>query len=156
ENIHTQMEHTPSMSRAVRQGNMETAVPRLLALLCILSVFIPSFIMQGAVRALFVPLSLAVGASMVTSYLLSSTLVPVLSIWLLENRHGQSAHANGHGARPGFFTRVQRRYAKVASWSVEHRKTVALAYLVVAGLIIVGVGGRLGRELFPRVDAGQF
>ena len=37
ENIHTQMEHTPSMSRAVRQGNMETAVPRLLALLCILS-----------------------------------------------------------------------------------------------------------------------
>ena len=61
ENIHTQMEHTPSMSRAVRQGNMETAVPRLLALLCILSVFIPSFIMQGAVRSLFVPLSLAVG-----------------------------------------------------------------------------------------------
>jgi len=54
ENIHTQMEHTPSMARAVRQGNMETAVPRLLALLCILSVFIPSFIMEGAVRALFV------------------------------------------------------------------------------------------------------
>jgi multidrug efflux pump subunit AcrB len=50
ENIHTQMEHTPSMCRAVRQGNMETAVPRLLALLCILSVFIPSFIMEGAVR----------------------------------------------------------------------------------------------------------
>ena len=48
ENIHTQMEHTPSMSRAVRQGNTETAVPRLLALLCILSVFIPSFIMAGA------------------------------------------------------------------------------------------------------------
>ena len=49
ENIHTQMEHTPSMPRAVRQGNMETAVPRLLALLCILSVFIPSFIMTGVV-----------------------------------------------------------------------------------------------------------
>ena len=79
ENIHTQMEHTPSMSRAVRQGNMETAVPRLLALLCILSVFIPSFIMKGAVRALFVPLSLAVGGAMITSYLLSSTFVPVLS-----------------------------------------------------------------------------
>ena len=78
--IHTQMEHTPSMARAVRRGNMEPAVPRLLALLCILCVFIPSFIMEGAVRSLFVPLSLAVGASMITSYLLSSTLVPVLSI----------------------------------------------------------------------------
>ncbi len=62
------------------------AVPRLLALLCILCVFIPSFIMTGPVRALFVPLSLAVGGAMITSYLLSSTFVPVLSVWLLENR----------------------------------------------------------------------
>ena len=38
--------------------------------------------------ALFVPLSLAVGGAMITSYLLSSTFVPVLSVWLLENRHG--------------------------------------------------------------------
>ena len=154
ENIHTQMEHTPSMSRAVRQGNMETAVPRLLALLCILSVFIPSFIMQGAVRALFVPLSLAVGASMVTSYLLSSTLVPVLSVWLLENRHG--THGAGHEERPGFFLRFQNRYETLVSWTVAHRWKVVLAYLVVAALVVVGVGGQLGSELFPRVDAGQF
>src|SRR3954471_11919955 len=108
ENIHTQMEHTSSMSRAVRQGNTETAVPRLLALLCILSVFIPSFIMQGAVRALFVPLSLAVGGAMITSYLLSSTFVPVLSVWLLENRHGTHGHGGGgHPARPGLFERFQ-------------------------------------------------
>jgi multidrug efflux pump subunit AcrB len=154
ENIHTQMEHTSSMSRAVRQGNMETAVPRLLALLCILSVFIPSFIMQGAVRALFVPLSLAVGASMVTSYLLSSTLVPVLCVWLLENRHGTHGHAEGE--RPGFFQRLQDRFEGVVSWTVEHRRKVVLAYLVAAGCVVVLVGSRLGRELFPRVDAGQF
>ena len=102
ENIHTQMEHTASMSRAVRQGNMETAVPRLLALLCILSVFIPSFIMQGAVRALFVPLSLAVGGAMVTSYLLSSTFVPVLCVWLLANRHDpHAARASGRASLSG-------------------------------------------------------
>ncbi len=152
ENIHTQMEHTPSMSRAVRQGNMETAVPRLLALLCILSVFIPSFIMEGAVRALFVPLSLAVGASMVTSYLLSSTLVPVLSVWLLENRHG----THDSNARPGFFVRVQDRFEKVVSWTVAHRRVVVLSYLSATGVFVVLVGSRLGSELFPRVDAGQF
>ena len=154
ENIHTQMEHTPSMSRAVRQGNMETAVPRLLALLCILSVFIPSFIMVGAVRALFVPLSLAVGGAMITSYLLSSTFVPVLSVWLLENRHG--THGDGAAeARPGFFLRMQDRFERIVDWTVAHRRKVVLAYLLATGTIVVLVGGQLGRELFPRVDTGQ-
>jgi multidrug efflux pump subunit AcrB len=152
ENIHTQMEHTPSMSRAVRQGNMETAVPRLLALLCILSVFIPSFIMQGTVRSLFVPLSLAVGGAMITSYLLSSTFVPVMSVWLLENRHG----THGHEARPGFFMRLQDRFERVLTWTVAHRRKVVLAYLAATGALVVIVGGQLGRELFPRVDTGQF
>ena len=77
ENIHTQYEHTPNIARAVRLGNMQTAVPRLLAMLCVLAVFIPSFFMEGAARELFVPLSLAVGFSMMTSYFLSSTFVPV-------------------------------------------------------------------------------
>ena len=154
ENIHTQMEHTPSMSRAVRQGNMETAVPRLLALFCILSVFIPSFIMVGAVRALFVPLSLAVGGAMITSYLLSSTFVPVLSVWLLENRHG--THGDGAAeARPGFFVRLQDRFERIVDWTVAHRRKVVLAYLLATGTIVVLVGGQLGRELFPRVDTGQ-
>ncbi|MBV8310216.1 MAG: efflux RND transporter permease subunit, partial [Planctomycetaceae bacterium] len=82
ENIHHKMEGTRSIASAVRQGNLDTAVPRLLAMLCILAVFLPSFFMQGAAQALFVPLSLAVGFAMVSSYLLSSTFVPVLSTWL--------------------------------------------------------------------------
>ena len=72
-------------------------MPRLLAMLCILAVFMPSFFMQGAARALFVPLSLAVGFSMVASYLLSSTFVPVLSVWLLRHYHQPARH----GRQPG-------------------------------------------------------
>ena len=54
-------EHPPPDGRdplgrpAVRQGNLETAVPRLLAMLCVLAVFIPSFFMQGAAQALVRP-----------------------------------------------------------------------------------------------------
>ncbi len=154
ENIHTQMEHTPSMPRAVRQGNMETAVPRLLALLCILCVFIPSFIMTGPVRALFVPLSLAVGGAMITSYLLSSTFVPVMSVWLLENRHG--THGHEEAGRPGFFTKLQNGFEGIVDWTVGHRRLVVLAYLLATGAVVVVVGSQLGRELFPRVDTGQF
>ena len=70
-----------------RRGGADaaTATARLLAMLCILSVFIPTFILQEPVRSLFMPLTLAVGFAMIASYLLSSTLVPVLSVWLMRH-----------------------------------------------------------------------
>ena len=46
-------------------------MPILLALLCILSVFVPAFIMEDPLRSLFMPLTLAVGFAMISSYLLS-------------------------------------------------------------------------------------
>src|SRR3954465_372451 len=106
ENIHAKLDHTDSVALAVRQGNMDTAVPRLLAMLCILAVFIPSFFMQGAAQALFVPLSLAVGFAMISSYLLSSTFVPVLSAWLLKHR------PEGRSGRRPLFDRFRDLYGR--------------------------------------------
>ncbi|MCI0380570.1 MAG: efflux RND transporter permease subunit [Gemmataceae bacterium] len=151
ENIHTQMDKTRSIARAVRLGIDETAVPRLLAMLCILAVFLPSFFMQGAAQALFVPLALAVGFAMVTSYLLSNTFVPVLSVWLLRHYHP------GHKTGKWFsFVRFRDAYAQVAAGAVRLRWILLPAYVVVAGLIIWLAGSQVGREIFPKVDAGQF
>ncbi|HEY1375895.1 MAG TPA: efflux RND transporter permease subunit, partial [Gemmataceae bacterium] len=96
ENIHTQLERTNSIARAVRLGNAETAVPRLLALLCILAVFVPALFMEGALRALFLPLALAVGFAMIASYVLSSTFVPVMSVWLLRRVGRGSGATEAH------------------------------------------------------------
>jgi multidrug efflux pump subunit AcrB len=152
ENIHTQFEHTPSIARAVRRGNAETAVPRLLAMLCILAVFLPSFFMEAAARALFVPLALAVGFAMITSYLLSSTFVPVLSVWLLRHYHQPHEEAAGRFS----FKRFQNRYADWLKPVVAARFLLVPIYLVVAALLIWLVGINLGREIFPTVDVGQF
>ena len=72
------------MPRAVADSGKEVALPLLIAMLCVLAVFLPSFFMVGAAKGLFVPLSLAVGFSMVTSYILAGTLVNVMAIWLLK------------------------------------------------------------------------
>ena len=61
ENVHVQMGHTPKLATAVLRASNATAVPRLLALLCILSVFIPAFIMADPLRSLFMPLTLGGG-----------------------------------------------------------------------------------------------
>jgi multidrug efflux pump subunit AcrB len=134
ENIHTQMEHVKTIPRAVRLGNSITAVPRLLAMLCILSVFIPSFIMKEPMHSMFVPLSLAVGFSMITSYLLSSTLVPVLATWLLrgpkepkdaerEDQEEQGEHREDDGRSEerykGFFGRIRSFFHRPEEQSTD-------------------------------------
>src|SRR5205807_1337617 len=112
-----QMERTDSVAVAVRRGNSETAVPRLLAMLCVLAVFLPMFFMEGAARNMFTPLALAVGFSMITSYLLSSMFVPVVSVWLL--RH--AAHGGHAERRPSLFDRLQAVYAKLLDRVVRYR-----------------------------------
>lgn len=148
ENIHTQMSLTDSIARAVRLGNAETAVPRLLAMLCILAVFLPAFFMQGAAQALFVPLSLAVAFSMVTSYLLSSSFVPVMSVWLL--RHYDAS------VKKGIFDRVQGAYVVVVDALLRLRWAVICGYAVLAAIVIWFAGSEVGMEIFPTVDARQF
>ncbi len=91
ENIHTQMGKTHSIARAAKVGTAETTVPNMLAMLCILAVFLPSFMMEGAARGLFVPLAISVGFAMVTAFVLSVTFVPVLSTWLLRHAHADRA-----------------------------------------------------------------
>jgi multidrug efflux pump subunit AcrB len=151
ENIHRQMEKTDSMPLAVRRGNMETAVPRLLAMLCILAVFIPSFFMQGAARNLFVPLSLAVGFSMITSYILSSTFVPVMSVYLL--RHHPLRHGSAHSMRESW---LGSSFSRLLDLTTASRWLVVPTYLVAASLAVFFLGRTLGTEIFPQVDAGQF
>jgi len=157
ENVHTHVSRGSTLSRAALDATAETTLPRLLAMLCIVAVFIPAFFMQGAAKSLFVPLSLAVGFAMLASYVLSSTLVPVLAVWLL--RGSAEAHGRaGSGAKPttGFFDRIRASYAGLASGIVRLRWVVVPAYLVLAAAVIYLVGRSLGREIFPIVDAGQF
>src|SRR6266542_2737913 len=175
ENIHTHLARGKSAARAVVDSGGEVALPLLISMLCVLAVFVPSFFMVGAARALFVPLSLAVGFSMVGSYLLSSTLIPILSVWVLRGRTvepaaidarrgepplgaASTAPPGGEGAvRPGDsgFARLQRRYAGFVRQAVRLRWAVLPLYLALAAMVIVVIGGRLGTEIFPKVEAGQ-
>ena len=152
ENIHVHLTRGKTLGRAALDATTETAGPRLLAMLCILAMFTPALFMVGAAKAMFLPLSLAVGFSMVASYLLSSTLVPILSVWVLRG-HEQAVDGRAGGERG--FAGFQRGYAGVVRRLVRWRWLVATAYLGVTGVIIVLVGRRLGTEIFPQVEAGQ-
>jgi multidrug efflux pump subunit AcrB len=156
ENIHTHSAKSDNLALAVWHGTQETTVPRLLAMLCVLAVFLPAAFMEGAARELFVPLSLAVGFSMMASYMLSSTFVPVLSVWLLkQHKH----HEHEPAAKPGRFSfeRVKERYGHILREGVIRRRKILLpAYLILTTLVVLILGPRCGTEIFPNVDSGQF
>jgi multidrug efflux pump subunit AcrB len=149
ENIHTQFHPGVSRARAVLEASSQTAIARLLAMLCILAVFVPSFFMVGVSRQLFVPLSLAVGFSMIASYILSSSLVPVFSTWLLrEPRHGEQ--------NIGLFERFRGFYSKYLTFVLRLRWPLVLGYLAASIGLIYLLLPRMGTEIFPDPNAPMF
>jgi multidrug efflux pump subunit AcrB len=148
ENIHTHLAAGESKAAAVLRAGRETIGPRLLAMLSILAVFVPSFFMIGVARSLFVPLSLAVGFAMLASYVLSNTLVPVLAVGLLRDHPPQASHT--------VLDRVHATHERVLT------RAFRLRWLVLAVYLLVTLGGAalmvryLGTDLFPTVDTGQF
>jgi multidrug efflux pump subunit AcrB len=148
ENIHTHMATGMPRALSVMEACRKTAVPRLLAMLSILSVFVPSFFMVGVGRQLFVPLSLAVGFAMVSSYLLSSTLVPVLSIWVMRQGGAREESA-------GLFGRFRAGYGALVSGFLRFRWPLVVGYAAVTGGFLFFALPEIGKEIFPLVEAGQ-
>lgn len=146
ENIHRHQETGKVRGRAIADAALEIAAPKLLILLSILAVFVPALFMNGVPKALFLPLSLAVGFAMIASYLLSQTFVPVVSNWLLRQDVRKPAGVldglKGWYIRAG--RRMERRYALISVLFMGG------AIVLVAGLFRV-----TGTQLFPDTDSGQ-
>ena len=149
ENIHRHLARGVGRARAVLEASKEVQIPRLLAMLCVLAVFVPSFFMTGVSRSLFVPLSLAVGFAMAASYLLSSSLVPVLSVWILR----EHTHQDEEGSP--VLSRLRERLGRLLEGLIARRWLVVSSYVVAAALVIGLLGPYLGRAIFPRVSSGQ-
>ncbi|MFA5910769.1 MAG: efflux RND transporter permease subunit [Vicinamibacterales bacterium] len=145
ESIHSQLGRGAAKVDAVIEASRVTSVPRLLAMLVVVAVFLPAFSLVGVPRQLFVPLALAVTLAMAASYVLSSTLVPVLSAWWLRT------HADDSRS----FAKAQARYAAVLHRVLAARGVTVIGYLVACAAVLAVLLPRLGVELFPVTGSDQ-
>ena len=152
ENMHVHLESGEPKARAVLAASREVATPRLLAMLSVFAVFLPSFFMTGPAQSLFLPLSLAVGFAMGASYLLSSTLVPVLASWVLRAKQHQTDKPHEEPA----FARFRRRYDATLERVTKHPAMLLAGYAAIAALVIGLVAPRLPQEIFPSSASKQF
>jgi len=151
ENIHTHLARGTPVARAVLEASGEVVTPRLLAMLTVVAVFVPSFFMTGVSRSLFVPLSLAVGCAMIASFLLSSSLVPVLGVWMLGRGHAQRAEV-----ATDWVARLRSRLGSLLGRFAPLRLALVAGYLVAALGLVALVAPMLGREIFPPSGTSLF
>ncbi len=173
ENNHRNYSLGKSRIRAALDGCAEVMVPVLVATCTTNLVLAPLAFIPGMGGFLFKPLALAVTFSMVVSFLLSRTFVPMMCAKFLPDEHRPGlighGHAAGHGhghVPSGWFGRLHHRfetfmdthitatYSRFLDWALRHR----LVVLGSVGLLFVGAVSLtpwIGREFFPQVDAGQ-
>ena len=164
ENINRNLAMGKETVQAILDGAQQIAVPAFVSTLCICIVFIPMFFLSGVAKFLFVPLAEAVSFAMLASYMWSRTIVPTLAMYLLsaEDEYHEEEHL---GEKMGFFRRYQQGFERnfekfregyrgALRIVLRSPKLFAACFLgfCVFSLLLIGV---LGRDFFPKVDAGQ-
>ncbi|HWZ15063.1 MAG TPA: efflux RND transporter permease subunit [Mucilaginibacter sp.] len=178
ENIHQHFDMGKPKALAIWDACKEIAFPKLLILFCILAVFAPAFTMKGIPGALFLPLALAIGFSMITSYLLAQTFVPVMANWVMKNEHEDKSHADGfalddegdpweqkelalkkaseNGNKLSRFNRFRARYLRFMDRMLPNRKPIVIIYTIVACGLAFLLLNTIGRDVLPKVNSGTF
>jgi len=170
ENINRNLAMGKETVQAILDGAAQIAVPAFVSTLCICIVFLPMFFLGGVARYLFVPLAEAVSFAMLASYMWSRTIVPTMAMYLLSSEDEYIAEEH-IGERQGLLRRYQQkfehtfesfrsRYRRALEAILERSRLFAgcfLAFCVGSAMLIVlpWPGGSLGRDFFPKVDAGQ-
>ena len=162
ENINWHLEHGKDVETAIMDGARQIVTPALVSLLCICIVFVPMFFLTGVSRFLFVPMAESVIFAMICSFILSRTLVPTMSKYLLQvhTAHDPHLHGKGHALQRfqrGFearFEKIRGGYRGILELALAHRKVFVIGFLgfVLASFALVPF---LGSNFFPAVDGGQ-
>jgi multidrug efflux pump subunit AcrB len=172
ENINWHLEQGKAVRTAILDGARQIVTPAFVSLCCICIVFVPMFSLPGVSGFLFVPMAEAVIFAMVSSFVLSRTLVPVLAMNLLKphhsghaqyalERHGESGERPRQNALARFqrgfeqrFSQVREGYRGVLALTLQYRGRFIGAFLifVLASFLLLPF---LGADFFPTVDAGE-
>jgi RND family efflux transporter MFP subunit len=152
ENIHTHLDRGEPLNQAIYTACVEVVTPQLLAMLSVVSVFLPAFFMEGSTQALFIPLSLAVGFAMIASYVLSNTFLPIVAAWILK----PSAHVHDGAKAPDFLDRAKTAYVATLERLMKVRIPIIAGYFAISTAICLLLFPILGREIFPTGNPSSF
>jgi len=163
ENIYRHLELGESPEKAAEIGGREVALPVLASTLTAIVVFFPVTLLYGVSKYLFTALALAVVLSLLASFTVAMTVVPLFCARFIKMAH--AAHQVGQAHR-GLLDRFNawfnpkfeaglNFYDRVISLVLKRPVSVLV---LLSGLIVVSLFlfPLLDLSFFPRTDPGQF
>ncbi|WP_179504819.1 MULTISPECIES: efflux RND transporter permease subunit [unclassified Sphingomonas] len=177
ENINWHLEQGKGVAQAIMDGAEQIVRPAFVSLLCICIAFLPMFFLPGVAGFLFAPMAKAVVFAMIASFVLSRTLVPTMSNFLLrahgsphavdvmvshdalsaqepgQNRLVQALRRFQHGFETRFEA-IRAWYVAVLRAALHSRRRFVPGFMIVV-LASMALVPFLGRNFFPSVDSGQ-
>lgn len=154
ENIHQHLDMGKPKRLAIWDACREIAFPKLLILFCILAVFAPAFTMGGIPGSLFLPLALAIGFSMIVSYFLSQTFVPVMANWIMKGHKAKEHDAPEE--KLSRFEKLRLRFLRFVDRTLPLRRPIVITYLVVTIALTAFLLSIIGKDVLPKVNGSQF
>ncbi|WP_104695877.1 efflux RND transporter permease subunit [Helicobacter salomonis] len=150
ENIHKKLEAGMDKRSASYEGVHEIAFAIIAISAMLLSVFIPVGNMSGIVGRFFQSFGITVALAIVISYVVVVTVIPMLSSILVSSKPSAL-----YKRTEPFFQGMEKAYAKLLGWILEHKLIVGG---VVAGVFAFSlhVAGKLGMEFMLQEDRGMF
>ncbi len=161
ENIYRHRAAGDSPYDASIKGSGEVGLAVLASTITTIVVFLPVIFIEGIARLLFTPLALTVAFSLIASYFVSLTVIPVLARKYLHPEAedvlpaAPSAKDRLKWRLKGMFERIDAGYQSVLIWALSHRKFVAIV-VVGAFLGSLPLYFFIGTEFFPSMDESQF
>jgi HAE1 family hydrophobic/amphiphilic exporter-1 len=155
ENIiqHVERGSRPDQAAIFATGEMGMAISA--STLTTIAVFLPMVFMGGIVGILFKQLALLTSITLVASLLTALSLTPMLASRLLrplgENRQRKTYL---FVASERVFIAIENGYKRTLGWALRHKLSVSAAALI-AFIITIIVGSRLGTDYIPNFDAGD-
>lgn len=163
ENIFRHMEMGETAEVAAEKGGQEVALPVLAATLTTIVVFFPVIFLYGVSKYLFTALASAVVLSMLASFFVAMTVVPLFCAKFMKSPHVSHEHAESKVARFARVDAVFNRYFEklVGGYDRTVRRSLLRPIATTVGLVGVALLSfslypLLGIAYFPRTDAGQF
>ena len=157
ENIHRNQSLGKPLTVAILDGAGEVVQPLTVATLAMCIVFFPVVLLTGPARFLFIPLAITVVLALLASYVLSFSIVPCFTRFLLASEdHGkapQGFFARGAAAFQNSFDRLRDAYGRTLAGALAHRGFILLC----GGILLLMTGGLamvIGTDFFPVSDVG--